>query len=322
MINSNIPAEEKRYDVLIIGGGPAGLTAALYASRAELKVGFIEGGVPGGKITGTDSIQNYPGFNDILGADLALAMFKQTTAANAKYIYGWVNKIMWDEKSSTFIVGTSDEKNYVAKVVIIATGMKERKLKLPNEEKFENNGISYCAVCDGTLYTGKDVAIIGGGNSAIQESLYITKLVRKLYVIHRRNEFRADVVMLKQLKQKTNVEFLTPYEVIEYIGNDKITAIKIRNLSTKEEKIIEVSCVFPYIGFDPSTSFVEPLGILNENKQIITDKEKRTKIPGLYAIGDCTEQPFRQITTANADGTIAALDAVDYINKNANKWSW
>lgn len=323
MLNSKIPMEDKRFDILIIGAGPAGLTASIYAGRAELKIGFIEGSVPGGKMTATDSIQNYPGFENINGGDLALSMFKQATNNNAKYIYGWVNNITKNEDSNTFTVTTSDNKQYFSKVVIIATGMKERKLKLQDEEKYENKGISYCAVCDGSLYANEDVAVVGGGNSAIQESLYLSKIVKKIYLIHRRDVFKADAVMLKQLREKSNVEFLIPYQVVEYIGNDKLTGIKIQNIETGEDKLLKVSCIFPYIGFNPSTGFLTNLGILNENNQIITNKNtKMTKIEGLYAVGDCTEQTFRQITTANSDGTIAALEAVDYINKNADSWNW
>lgn len=206
---------------------------------------------------------------------------------------------------------------YYAKVVIIATGMKEKKLGLPNEDKFEYKGISYCAVCDGSLYANKDVAVVGGGNSAIQEALYLTKIVKKVYLIHRRDVFRADSIMLNELKNRSNVEFLIPYVVEEYLGDDKISGIKIRNIETNETMILDVACIFPYIGFKPSTLFLENLKILNDDKQIITNKNKMTRIEGLYAVGDCTEQTFRQITTANSDGTIAALDAVDYINKNA-----
>lgn len=322
MINLNIPAEEKRFDILIIGAGPAGLTAAIYGGRADLKVGFIEGSTPGGKVTATDSIQNYPGFENVAGSDLALSMFNQATKLNAKYIYGWVNNIVKDEKLNLFIVSTEKNMQYYAKVVIIATGMKEKKLGLPNEDKFEYKGISYCAVCDGSLYANKDVAVVGGGNSAIQEALYLTKIVKKVYLIHRRDVFRADSIMLNELKNRSNVEFLIPYVVEEYLGDDKISGIKIRNIETNETMILDVACIFPYIGFKPSTLFLENLKILNDDKQIITNKNKMTRIEGLYAVGDCTEQTFRQITTANSDGTIAALDAVDYINKNAKSWSW
>ncbi len=322
MLKINIPAEDKRFDVLIIGAGPAGLTAAIYAARADLKVGFLEGSTPGGKVTSTDQIENYPGFQKVVGSDLALNMFNQATKLKAHYMYGWVDRINKDEDAKIFSVHTKKNETYFAKVVIIATGMKERTLGLENEKKFEYKGISYCAVCDGNLYANQDVAVVGGGNSAIQEALYLTKIVKKIYLIHRREQFRADAIMLDEIKSKSNVEMLVPYVVKAYVGDEKITGIKIQNLETNEERILNVACIFPYIGFNPSTSFLSNLDILNEQKQIITNKNKKTKIDGLYGVGDVTENDFRQITTANSDGTVAALDAIDYINKNAKSWSW
>ena len=322
MLKLNIPSEETRYDILIIGAGPGGLTAAMYGARADLKVCFIEGSTPGGKVTSTDKIENYPGFETIVGADLALNMFQQANKLKAQYKYGWVESINKDETNHIFIVKTKRDETYYAKVVIIATGMKERKLGLNNEDKFEYKGISYCAVCDGSLYQNKDVVVIGGGNSAAQESLYLANICNKVYLVHRRNEFRCEAVLLNQIKNKENIEILTPYVAKEYIGEEHITGLIIKNVDTSEERLLNVACIFPYIGFNPNTQFLTNLDILNEQKQVITDQSKRTKIPGLYAIGDVTQNNFRQITTANSDGTVAALDAIDYINKNANYWSW
>ena len=322
MLKINIPSEDARYDILIIGAGPSGLTAALYAARADLKVCFIEGSTPGGKVTSTDKIENYPGFDKVVGADLALNMFQQANKFKAQYKYGWVTNITKDEQNKIFIIKTKKDETYYAKVVIIATGMKEKKLGLANEEKFEYKGISYCAVCDGSLYQNKDVAVIGGGNSAAQESLYLSNVVNKIYLVHRREEFRCESVLLNQIKNKENIEILTHYVPKEYVGEDKISGLIIKNVKTGEERLLNVACIFPYIGFDPNTQFLTNLDILNEKKQIVTDSLKRTKVQGLYAVGDVTENNYRQITTANSDGTIAALDAIDYINKNANFWNW
>ena len=322
MLKINIPSEDARYDILIIGAGPSGLTAALYAARADLKVCFIEGSNPGGKVTSTDKIENYPGFDKVVGADLALNMFQQANKFKAQYKYGWVTNITKDEQNKIFIIKTKKDETYYAKVVIIATGMKEKKLGLANEEKFEYKGISYCAVCDGSLYQNKDVAVIGGGNSAAQESLYLSNVVNKIYLVHRREEFRCESVLLNQIKNKENIEILTPYVPKEYVGEDKISGLIIKNVKTGEERLLNLACIFPYIGFDPNTQFLTNLDILNEKKQIVTDSLKRTKVQGLYAVGDVTENNYRQITTANSDGTIAALDAIDYINKNANFWNW
>ena len=322
MLKINIPSEDARYDILIIGAGPSGLTAALYAARADLKVCFIEGSTPGGKVTSTDKIENYPGFDKVVGADLALNMFQQANKFKAQYKYGWVTNITKDEQNKIFIIKTKKDETYYAKVVIIATGMKEKKLGLANEEKFEYKGISYCAVCDGSLYQNKDVAVIGGGNSAAQESLYLSNVVNKIYLVHRREEFRCESVLLNQIKNKENIEILTPYVPKEYVGEDKISGLIIKNVKTGEERLLNLACIFPYIGFDPNTQFLTNLDILNEKKQIVTDSLKRTKVQGLYAVGDVTENNYRQITTANSDGTIAALDAIDYINKNANFWNW
>ena len=249
-------------------------------------------------------------------------MFQQANKFKAQYKYGWVTNITKDEQNKIFIIKTKKDETYYAKVVIIATGMKEKKLGLANEEKFEYKGISYCAVCDGSLYQNKDVAVIGGGNSAAQESLYLSNVVNKIYLVHRREEFRCESVLLNQIKNKENIEILTPYVPKEYVGEDKISGLIIKNVKTGEERLLNLACIFPYIGFDPNTQFLTNLDILNEKKQIVTDSLKRTKVQGLYAVGDVTENNYRQITTANSDGTIAALDAIDYINKNANFWNW
>lgn len=323
MLKSIDPSQkDKFFDILIIGSGPGGLTASIYAARAELRVAFIEGNTPGGKVTTTSKIENYPGFSQINGADLALNMLNQATNLKAQYIYGWVTNIIKDEENNLFCVTTKEGQTYFSKVVIVATGMKERKLGLPREKEFEGHGISYCAVCDGSLYANKDVAVDGGGNSAVQESLYLCKMVKTLYLIHRREQFRADQIMVDELKQKPNVKICTPYIVTEYLGDKHLTGIKIKNVNTSEEKILPVECLFPFIGFNPATEFITNFPILNDAKQIITNERKETVVPGLFAVGDVTTNPFRQITTATSDGTTAALAAIDYINKNAKNWNW
>ena len=323
MLKSVDPSQkDKIFDILIIGSGPGGLTAAIYAARAELRVAFIEGSTPGGKVTTTSKIENYPGFSTINGADLALNMLNQASNLKAQYLYGWVTSITQDLENNLFCVSTKEGQTYFSKVVIVATGMKERKLGLAREKEFEGKGISYCAVCDGSLYTNKDVAVTGGGNSAVQESLYLCKMVKTLYLIHRRNEFRADKIIVDELKQKPNVKIYTPYVIKEYLGDQHLNGIKIKNVETNEEKILAVECLFPFIGFNPATEFLTNFPILNEAKQIITNEHKQTAVPGLYAVGDVTTNPFRQITTATSDGTTAALDAIDYINKNAKNWNW
>jgi thioredoxin reductase (NADPH) len=301
---------DKRYDVIVIGAGPAGMTAAIYAKRAGLDVAMLEYNAPGGKMVKTFEIENYPSFININGADLSYKMFEQTQALGAEYLYGDVVDLI-DGDIKTII--TEDGSEYKASVVIIATGTKERLLNIPGEEKFTSKGVSYCAVCDGAFFKDKTVVVIGGGNSALEESLYLAQFVKKLYVVIRRDVFRADELVQEKVMENPKIEIIKKHIPIEILGDDKVNGIILENVDTKERVTLETDGIFPYIGADPNTSFVKDLGITDENGYILVNEEMETDIKGIYGAGDCNVKTLRQIVTATSDGAIAAQNAFHYI---------
>lgn len=297
------------YDVLIIGAGPAGLNAAIYASRAGLKVGIIEKDVPGGKMVKTDKIENYLGNVVINGADLSMSMFNHATSFGAEYLYGDVKKV--SKINDVFELDCVDEK-FVGKSVIIATGTKERQIGIPGEVEFYGRGVSYCAICDGGLYKGKDVVVIGGGNSALQESLYLSKIVNKVYLVHRRNEFRGEDYLVEKIKLQSNIELVLSSVPTKIKGEKKVNEVVVQNVETLETKTLLVDAVFPFIGFDPVTDFIDK-ELLDEKGYLITNERLHTKLDGMFAAGDVINKDLRQIITAASDGAIAATEAAHYI---------
>lgn len=307
------------YDVLIVGAGPAGLTAAMYCKRANLNVAFFEKDTPGGKVVKTSTVENYIGFESISGPDLALSFFKQVTKLGVKFIFGEVTKI--SKIDNVFIVETKNGITWYSKTVIIATGMSERKLNIPGESEYYGKGVSYCAICDATLYKGKEVAVIGGGNTAIEESLYLSDIVSKVYLIHRRSEFKAEQINIDKVLKNPKIELVLNSVAEEFVSEDKkvISAIKVKNLETEESRIIPVKCIFPFIGFIPINNFVSHLSIANKDNGFIdVDSKNETNIPGLFCAGDIVNKNIRQISTAVGDGTIAAIEVKKYIDEN---WS-
>lgn len=295
------------YDVLIVGAGPAGLTAAIYAARNNKKVGIFEGNVPGGQVVVTATVENYPGYSKIDGPDLAYSMFEQVMNLGVELIGSNVDKI--EKIDDTFVVKTEDEE-FKAKVVIIATGTSQKKLEVKGEVDFETRGISWCAICDGSLYKGKDVAVVGGGNSALEETIYLSNLASKVYLIHRRDTFRAESHIVEKVKELKNVEFILDSVVEEFIGTNVLGKIRLRNLKNNQERVIEVSGCFEYVGQIPATAFVEDLGITDKAGYVLVDDKFETKIENLYACGDVIVKSVRQIVTATSDGAIAALNAI------------
>ena len=296
------------YDVLIIGGGPAGITAGIYAKRFNLKVGIFENDSPGGAVTKTDLINNYPGFDGIAGYELASKMFNQLMNLEVEYIPEKVTNI--EKYDNHFIV--KGENEYESKTVIIATGTKENTLNIPTEEKYFYRGISWCAVCDGPLYKDKDVAVVGGGMSAISSALSLSKYANKVYLIHRRDSFRGELKDLEILKSKENVEIITNSQIIEFKGTEKLESIVISN-NNKQAKEIQVKCVFECVGKLPNTSQFSSIINLNENGYIITNSKLETNVKGIFACGDVVEKDVRQIATAINDGAIAAISANNYL---------
>lgn len=292
------------YDLIIIGAGPAGLSAAVYASRAGLQTLILDGGAPGGKLNLTAEIENYPGYKNVAGPELAYSMFEHATHFGAVYEYGMVSNI---KDCGTHKEVVTEENTFEAKSVLIATGTKERKMNIPNEEEMVGRGISYCAVCDGAFFTNEEIAVIGGGNSALEEAMYLTKFASKVHLIVRRDVFRADKIVQDALlnNDKVEVHFLKkPVEVL--VENDKVKGLLLEDSNTGEKSELIVSGIFPFVGADPVTDFASSLNILDEAGYIITDENMKTAVEGIYGAGDVRQKFLRQVVTATNDGAIAA----------------
>ena len=298
------------YDIIIIGGGPAGLLSAdIYASRALKKTLIIEKSVFGGQITQASKVENYPGFEEVSGMDLGEKIADQAKKLGVENIYGEVTQIKKNEETFTVTVG---QKEYLSKVVIYATGASPRKLHVDNEAKLLGSGISYCATCDGAFFKEKTVCVIGGGNTAIDDALYLANLCKKVYVIHRRDSFRGEPVKVSLLKEKENVEFILNATVKSVDGENFVESITL--LENMQERKIKVDGVFVAIGHVPNTQLLEDFVPLTPNGYIITNYDLETSVTGFYAAGDVREKKVRQLTTATNDGTIAAIMACEYLN--------
>lgn len=305
------------YDVIIIGGGPAGLTAALYLERALKEVLVLETSSPGGQILTTDKIDNYPGLPGVSGYEYSHALYKQAKDMGAEFAFERAIEI--NDKGKTKEVKT--EKNtYKAKAVIIATGADNRKLGLPNEEKLVGKGISYCATCDGAFYKKKIVAVNGGGNTALEEAIYLSKLATKVYLIYRQGEFtKAEKKLIKQVEKTENIEVIFNTIVTKLNEkNNKLTSIEI---TTKGEdpKDLEVSGLFVAVGHVPENENFAKLITTDEAGYIIATEDCLTNVPGIFAAGDNRVKEVRQLTTATADGTVAATNAIKYLNDKGGK---
>ena len=297
------------YDIIIVGGGPAGLSAAIYAARALKKTLVIEKSVFGGQITQASKVENYPGFEEISGMELGEKMADQAKKLGVESIYGEVTKIRKEQEIFTVTVG---KKEYFSKVVIYATGASPRKLHVENEEKLVGSGISYCATCDGAFFKGKTVCVVGGGNTAVDDALYLANLCQKVYVVHRRDSFRGEPVKVTLLKEKENVEFILNATVKSVEGENFVKSITL--VENMQERKIDVDGVFVAIGHEPNTKILEDFVPITPNGYIITNLDLETSIAGFYAAGDVREKQVRQLTTATIDGTIAAIMACEYLN--------
>ena len=303
-----------QYDVIINGSGPAGLTAAIYATRANLTTAIIEGDTPGGKLTKTYEIENYPGFERISGVDLAMQMMEHGQKFGAVMEFSPVTEI--DDEGEFKLVHLGDGRVLTTRAVIIATGTNERQLDLPRAKEFTGRGISYCAVCDGAFYRNKEVVVIGGGNSALEESLYLTQLVNKVNIIIRRDVFRADATVVDKVRNNPKINIITkslPQELV--IEDNAIKGLVIKNVETGELSTVECAGIFPYMGADPATGFLKNLNILDERGYIVVNKDMETAVPGIYGAGDVTVKDLRQVVTATNDGAIAANACARYLNR-------
>ncbi len=300
------------YDVLVIGAGPSGIGAAIKLHQDGYKVAIVEMSTPGGKINIAPRVDNYPGQKEIPGPDLAVIFFTRLMDAGVEFIGDEITSL---DKENDLFVSKGKSNTYYSKTVYIATGTVERKIGLPLEDELFGHGLSYCALCDGHFFKGQDVLVIGGGNAALKEAIHLAGLVKHLYVIHRRNEFRGSLKLVEELKARDNVTILTPYIPVEFIKDgDKLGAVKIQNKETNEEKVLTVQGVFPLVGQDPNTKFIK-LDILNEWGNIPVEKNMMTRVEGAFSGGDVLPRDIRQIYLAEHDGLVAAKSIEEYLSK-------
>ncbi len=295
----------KNVDCVVIGAGVAGMTASIYLKRAGVDVLMLDQGVPGGQINRTSMIENYPGFKQIDGPTLALNMFDQTNALDIPYQYGTVESI--ENLGNEKIVHT-DLEQIRAKAIIIASGRKPRELGLPNENSLVGHGISYCAYCDGMLYKDQDVVVVGGGNSALEEALYLADICKTVYLVHRRNTYRADDIFVQKIKKHPKIIEKLNTEVKEIREKEE----KVSEISLTNGEVLSVTGVFIYIGQLPETSFIKDLCTLNDG-YLVVNNHLETNIPGIYACGDVIKKDLYQISTAVGEGAIAASNIIKYL---------
>ena len=325
------------YDILIIGAGPAGLTAAIYGVRGGLKVAFMEKMSYGGQIINTPEVENYPGTKTVSGFELAENMYQQAKTLGAEMIFGeaiGVKQATDGDGKPYFIVETRDMSqpmpevaegsdaaadipkgpSYEARTVILATGLKQRPAGLEREEQMTGAGVSYCATCDGGFFRGKDVAILGGGNTALEDAEYMTALANKVYLVHRRDEFRGDEVTVERLRSKENIEFVLSSVPVEILGTPTVSGLKVKNVKTEEERDIAVDGIFVAYGHIPVNGLFADVAALDGTGFFDSGEDCKTGTPGIFVAGDCRAKTRRQLVTATADGAVAAMNAIEYIH--------
>lgn len=298
------------YDCLIVGSGPCGIGAALKLKEKGLKIAIIEMSTPGGKVNIAPRVDNYPRHEPISGPDLAVEFFQRVLDNNIDLIGDEITSLTKDDKEFV-LEGKVD--TYRAKTVLIAAGTKERELGLPKEKELFGHGISYCALCDGHFFKGQDVLIIGGGNAALKEAIYMAGVAKHLYLIHRRNEFRGSVKIVDELRSHENVEILTPYIPVAFLGDESLEGVVIQNVETKEERTLNVKGAFPLVGQLPNSKFIKIEGVTNEWGTIPVDRKMMTSVPGLFAGGDILPRDIRQIYLSEHDGMVAAASIIEYL---------
>ncbi|MBR0010478.1 MULTISPECIES: thioredoxin-disulfide reductase [Bacillus] len=306
-------SEEKIYDVIIIGAGPAGMTAAVYTSRANLSTLMIERGIPGGQMANTEDVENYPGFESILGPELSNKMFEHAKKFGAEYAYGDIKEVVDGKEYKVVKAGS---KEYKARAVIIAAGAEYKKIGVPGEKELGGRGVSYCAVCDGAFFKGKELVVIGGGDSAVEEGVYLTRFASKVTIVHRRDKLRAQSILQARAFDNEKVDFLWNKTVKEiHEENGKVGNVTLVDTVTGEESEFKTDGVFIYIGMLPLSKPFENLGITNEEGYIETNDRMETKVEGIFAAGDIREKSLRQIVTATGDGSIAAQSVQHYVEE-------
>ncbi len=298
------------YDICIIGAGIAGLTAAIYARRAGLSVALVEKNIYGGQMVESAEIGNYPGIPSTTGPELAAAAYEQASALGAEIVFDTVTSL---SKNDELWVLTGQSDSYKAKAVIIANGATHRKLGCDGEDKFAQRGVSYCATCDGSFFRGKVVAVVGGGNTALEDALFLSNQCDRVYLIHRRDRFRGDGVLVDAVRQRDNIELVLSSQVSEITGQQRVDGVNVID-ATGAARRIELDGVFIAVGVQPDTALVKDIVNLDANGYIIADENGETGVEGLYAAGDCRAKRLRQIVTAAADGANAAFSAANYLN--------
>lgn len=308
---------DKIYDVIIVGAGPAGMTAAVYTSRANLSTLMIERGIPGGQMANTEEIENYPGFDHILGPDLSTKMFEHAKKFGAEYAYGDVKGIVDGDEYKTITAGS---KEYKARAVILTTGAEYKKMGIPGESELGGRGVSYCAVCDGAFFKQKNLVVVGGGDSAVEEGVYLTRFADKVTIVHRRDELRAQKILQDRAFANDKIDFIWSHTVKEIKGeNGKVSGVTLVSTDDGTETEKDIDGVFIYIGMLPLTKPFADLGILNDQGYVVTNEQMETSVPGIYAAGDLREKTLRQVVTATGDGSIAAQAAQHYVEELAEK---
>ena len=308
--------DRKIYDVIILGGGPAGLTAAIYAARGRLSTLLVEKAYPGGQLMMCESIENYPGFvTSSSGYELSNAMREQAEKFGMETGMADVEKV--ELSGDVKVLHTADGNEIRGRTVILSLGARPRRLGIPGEREFVGRGVSYCAVCDGALFQGKKLAVVGGGDSAVEDSVYLTHFATSVTIVHRRDKFRAQRIIQERALSNPVINVSWDSVVKTIGGNDAVEHVILENIHTRETSKIEVDGVFVLIGLDPNTKMLEGQITLNEMGYIITDEEMRTNIPGVFAAGDVRHKLLRQIITACADGAIAATSAERYLETRA-----
>ncbi len=302
------------YDVIIIGGGPAGLSAGIYTSRERISTLLLEKGMCGGLLANTDLIENYPGFpNGIKGMDLVNKFKEQALRFGTEVVE--LKEVKRVKPVDGSIMVKTDKEEYASHALIAASGTMPRKLNIPGEEEYTGKGISYCAVCDGPLFKGKDIIVVGGGDAACEEALFLTKFANKVILIHRRYELRAAKILQESLHRNKKIEHLLNHKLISITGDKTVNSVIAEDSHTKKQTKLEVSGVFIYVGFLPNSKFLEGIVKLDEDGYIITNEKMQTSMPGVFAAGDIRSKKIRQIVTACAEGTIAAMSVRDYLKR-------
>ena len=298
------------YDTIIIGAGPAGMTAALYAARSNLKVALIEGGLPGGQMNNTSDIENYPGYANISGPELAEKMFEPLENLGVEHLYGFVKNI---ENHGDVKKVITDDEEFGTRTVIVATGSKHRLLGVPGEEELNSRGVSYCAVCDGAFFRDQDLLVVGGGDSAVEEAIFLTQFAKSVTIVHRRDELRAQKVLQDRAFTNEKINFIWDSVVKEIKGENRVESVVIENVKTNQVTEHAFGGVFIYVGLDPVSDFTKDLQIQDESGWIVTDDHMKTSVAGVFAVGDVRQKDLRQVTTAVGDGAIAGQEAYKYI---------